>query len=400
MGHPGMRGIVADRNGKILLLVNGRRMNQDAHDGAVSELENNDLGDIERIEVIRGPGSVTYGPGAIMGLVNIVTKHAQDAPGLQAKSYGNLQYRQNGVALSFGGFLGDVELFSYLSVTRTLGQENTRFFAAYDSVVGYVGEDLYQERLRLKDTLPDGSVKPAGTGEASNFLGDYWNTPQVKAHVDLGFLDEFRVLARYANSDNVQLLTVGNGSKTWIPSENRYANSSAIRIRQVSLSLENAHDFTPEISLKTSMEWNNQDFRRMIIRNPDRLFSLENYSHNFSEQRTVFTTLGRWTPLPDYKFALGAEYSATHVGNPWFQDSAMLRLGDAQNMFGDTSTGNSAIYRGEGKTPVGYVSPANAIFVGDGWDAGMGSVFGEANPEFHPWLNLLFSALCMDQPME
>jgi outer membrane receptor protein involved in Fe transport len=59
----GVRGIVSDRNLKFLLLVNGRQINQHGHSGAAAELANWDLSDIERIEVIRGPGSVTYGPG-------------------------------------------------------------------------------------------------------------------------------------------------------------------------------------------------------------------------------------------------------------------------------------------------------------------------------------------------
>ena len=70
----GVRGIISDRSNKVLLLVNGQVANQKARSGAIAELQNWDLGDIDKIEVIRGPGSVTYGPGAIACVINIITK--------------------------------------------------------------------------------------------------------------------------------------------------------------------------------------------------------------------------------------------------------------------------------------------------------------------------------------
>ena len=73
-----------DRPYKFLVNVNGVNVNIKAHYGARLELLNWELSDIERIEIIRGPGSVTYGPGAIGGVINIYTKTAREAPGLEA----------------------------------------------------------------------------------------------------------------------------------------------------------------------------------------------------------------------------------------------------------------------------------------------------------------------------
>lgn len=70
----GIRGIISDRNNKILLLVNGRNMNVKATDGgAITERWTSTLDDIRRITVVNGPGSAVFGPGAIAGVINIET---------------------------------------------------------------------------------------------------------------------------------------------------------------------------------------------------------------------------------------------------------------------------------------------------------------------------------------
>lgn len=74
----GMRGVAADRNTKILFLVNGHKMNMESRDGAMSEISLGLLSDIERVEVLRGPAGLVYGSGAIGGIVNVVTSRHLD----------------------------------------------------------------------------------------------------------------------------------------------------------------------------------------------------------------------------------------------------------------------------------------------------------------------------------
>lgn len=77
-----MRGIgggLIDRSDRVLLLIDGRRINS-AWDGSFRG--DIPLTNVERIEVIRGPGSSLYGPNAFGGVINIITKSGEDVDGI------------------------------------------------------------------------------------------------------------------------------------------------------------------------------------------------------------------------------------------------------------------------------------------------------------------------------
>jgi len=82
----GLRGIINDRDDKYLLLVNGRNMNERTHYGAITERDQVLLTDIHHIDVIRGPGSALYGPGAVSMVINIVTFNANTFQGTEFTS--------------------------------------------------------------------------------------------------------------------------------------------------------------------------------------------------------------------------------------------------------------------------------------------------------------------------
>lgn len=69
----GIRGIISNNNDKFLLKVNGKIMNDRTRAGAFTELDLPMLGDIHHIDIVRGPGSMIDGPGAIAGVINIQT---------------------------------------------------------------------------------------------------------------------------------------------------------------------------------------------------------------------------------------------------------------------------------------------------------------------------------------
>jgi outer membrane receptor protein involved in Fe transport len=75
----GFRGLSPDSNANVLLLVGGHNLNTEFFWGPPDAILNSSNFDwIERVEVIRGPGSVTLGQGALLGVINIIPKRGLD----------------------------------------------------------------------------------------------------------------------------------------------------------------------------------------------------------------------------------------------------------------------------------------------------------------------------------
>lgn len=124
----GMNGIISDRNNKILLLVNGRVMNVQGRDGgAITERFFSLLGDIKEIQVLSGPGSTIYGPGAIAGVISITTFNSKNFKGLQANT--KLGYGENfaSVDLKYATkFSNELGMFIYAGVDKYKGVEDNK----------------------------------------------------------------------------------------------------------------------------------------------------------------------------------------------------------------------------------------------------------------------------------
>ncbi len=82
----GVRGFVftSYSDSRILVMVDGQRMNENTYDAAyVGEEFMVDMGIIDHIEYIPGPGSSIYGANAMMGVINVVTKKGSDIAGTE-----------------------------------------------------------------------------------------------------------------------------------------------------------------------------------------------------------------------------------------------------------------------------------------------------------------------------
>lgn len=114
----GIRGIINDRNNKILMLVNGRNMNvKGADGGAITERLLSTLGDIKKIDVIRAPGSATLGPGAIAGIISIETQSGADVDGFEIALRGGINEKFGSGEIKFGKtFDNGMSAFAYFGI--------------------------------------------------------------------------------------------------------------------------------------------------------------------------------------------------------------------------------------------------------------------------------------------
>ena len=75
------RGFNERFSGKLLVQVDGRSVYSPLFSGVLWETQDAVMEDIERIEVIRGPGAALWGTNAMNGVINIVTRSAASSPG-------------------------------------------------------------------------------------------------------------------------------------------------------------------------------------------------------------------------------------------------------------------------------------------------------------------------------
>jgi iron complex outermembrane recepter protein len=78
------RGFASRLSNKMLVLIDGRSIYNNIYGGVFWDQHDLPLEEIERIEVIRGPGATSWGANAVNGVINVITKRAADTQGARA----------------------------------------------------------------------------------------------------------------------------------------------------------------------------------------------------------------------------------------------------------------------------------------------------------------------------
>jgi outer membrane receptor protein involved in Fe transport len=118
--YAGVRGFgrPTDYNDRILLLLNGHTMNEPFYGSAMLGTDFAlDLGVVERIEIVRGPGSALYGSGAMLAVVNVITRQGKYSDFLRVTgSLGSYGRRTAGIAAgkAFGADLEGMGSFRWM----------------------------------------------------------------------------------------------------------------------------------------------------------------------------------------------------------------------------------------------------------------------------------------------
>ena len=120
-GHIKMRGVGGDRASAVLMMVDGQPQYAGIYSHHVADFYTKD--NVERVEILRGPGSVLYGSNAMAGVINVITRNA----------------RQDGVHTSFSTEFGSYNTWlSSLTNTTRLGRFSSLVNVAYDRTSGNI----------------------------------------------------------------------------------------------------------------------------------------------------------------------------------------------------------------------------------------------------------------------
>jgi len=119
-GFSGNAGAQSFSN-KLLVLIDGRSVYTPLYSGVYWDMQDVLAEDIDRIEVISGPGATLWGANAVNGVINIITRKSQATQGgLMHVSAGD---QSRSLALRYGGAIGDD--LTYRVYAKTLGLADT-----------------------------------------------------------------------------------------------------------------------------------------------------------------------------------------------------------------------------------------------------------------------------------
>src|SRR5882762_7327687 len=121
----GLNGAGSGSN-KLLVMIDGRSVYTPLFSGVFWDAQDVMLEDVERIEVISGPGATLWGANAVNGVINVITRRASDTQG--AFAYGQAGSLDRGAGARYGGTMGGAgayrvygRFFDVFNTSRTNG---------------------------------------------------------------------------------------------------------------------------------------------------------------------------------------------------------------------------------------------------------------------------------------
>jgi iron complex outermembrane receptor protein len=286
------RGFNGRYANKLLVLMDGRSIYSPLFSGVVWEQEDTLLEDIDRIEVIRGPGAAMWGANAVNGVINIITKRARATQGGLATVSAGSEERVAG-ALRWGGPLGDSG--NYRVWAKGLRRE------ASDDALSIDPSHSARAGFRADSTLGGGS-RVSLAGETYRVrVGDWWDRPELTAAtLATGFITPTQVTATHMGSNIVGRLdtVLDDGSELGMQA---YFEHSRI---DTPIALFDSRD-TADLDMQHRLHRGSHDFMWGL----GYRFSQDHAvprQHNFSFQRdhrtiSLFSAFvhDEWTLMPD-----------------------------------------------------------------------------------------------------
>jgi iron complex outermembrane receptor protein len=185
------RGFNGRFTNKLLVLIDGRSVYTPLFSGVYWNVQDVLLEDVDRIEVIRGPGATLWGANAVNGVINIITKDASATQGGLVTAQSGNALRGSG-QVRYGGKLGaDISYRAY-----------SKYFT-WDSSTDDRGRDAFDgwDSVRTGFRIDGGSATAdAFTIQGDAYRGDYGET-LTAALLTAPYADTFRNGGRFSGGN-------------------------------------------------------------------------------------------------------------------------------------------------------------------------------------------------------
>lgn len=231
----GVRGVKDPlTNARLLIMKDGVAYNGIMYGTGIGIVHLLDLNTIEKIEVIRGPGSALYGRNAFSGVVNVITKSAHKAHDVDARvTAGN--FNTNSFGASYG-FKPDDKFETIISFEKTKSDLTD---SKFDNGLG--GEDLWERgydntHLNMKTKFNDFELNAFYSDYSiSAFVGPYVTESFKKVKLGIYSLDytkeinnklAFRGKVYLRDEDHKQLLEIFQPDVNPVAPNGMYATPS------------------------------------------------------------------------------------------------------------------------------------------------------------------------------
>lgn len=200
-----VRGFKSIFTNSLLVMVDGRSIYVSTMSGVFWDQLMIPLSDIERIEVVRGPGATLWGANAVNGVINIITKHSGDALG--AKTDVRVSHKEQEASLSYGDRITDAMSFRLSASIRhdngptdAAGNDLSRrhFSKAFSGRIDW--EPRESDAYTLQAEISDGKFDFPFSYVSQNLLVPGYETEQTQNN-----FKTFNVLGRWTHRSNEQL---------------------------------------------------------------------------------------------------------------------------------------------------------------------------------------------------